>query len=347
MKRYLFLGLLLAWMVLPVQAAEQTSGKTGRFLGTAEAHHPDWFRQSFLELPEDVAELAAENRRLLLYFYQNGCPYCAKLVNETLADEQVKTELLKRFDLLDINMWGDREVIGLDQQPYTEKTLAAAYRVQFTPTLIFLDKTGKPALRVNGYRSPQAFLQILRYLDQHPSGDVPFGRWLKAQKLLQPEKAPMVAEPFLMKPPYMLDRSRIPAQRPLLVMFEYPGCQRCEQWHADLLKRPEIRQRVEKMDVVQLDATADTPVITPTGQRTTARAWAEQLNINDFPTLALFDVNGQEIIRTDGMLKGFHTMAVLEYALSGAWKTQPSFQRFIEHLADEIRAGGEDVNIWY
>ena len=37
---------------------------------------PAWFKQSFLDIREDVAEAAANDQRVVLYFYQVGCPYC-------------------------------------------------------------------------------------------------------------------------------------------------------------------------------------------------------------------------------------------------------------------------------
>ena len=54
-------------------------------------HHeqPSWFKQSFLDIREDVAEAAADGKRVMLYFYQDGCPYCAKLLQENFADREI------------------------------------------------------------------------------------------------------------------------------------------------------------------------------------------------------------------------------------------------------------------
>ena len=41
---------------------------------------PRWFTDSFLDLREDVREAAREGRRVMLYFGQDGCPYCAELM---------------------------------------------------------------------------------------------------------------------------------------------------------------------------------------------------------------------------------------------------------------------------
>jgi len=59
-----------------------------------------------------------------------------------------------------------------------------------------------------------------------------------------------------------------------------------------------------------------------------------------------FDKNGVEIIRKDGYFKEFHFDSILQYVLTNSYKTQPNFQRYIEHRADVIRATGKDVNLW-
>ena len=99
-----------------------------------ETSHPDWFKESFLEFEDDIEEAAAENKRLVLYFHQDGCPYCNKLVEDNFRNDDIKATMLEHFDLVAINMWGDREVIQVGGRSFTEKTLAAALSVNFTPT---------------------------------------------------------------------------------------------------------------------------------------------------------------------------------------------------------------------
>ena len=37
---------------------------------------PNWFTETFLDFREDVRDATKENKRLLVYFGQDGCPYC-------------------------------------------------------------------------------------------------------------------------------------------------------------------------------------------------------------------------------------------------------------------------------
>ena len=131
------------------------------FTARARPKNLAWFKDSFLEFEEDVAEAAAANRRVMLYFHQDGCPYCARLVEENFHRPRTESLHIEHFDGISLNMWGDREVVSVGGRDFTEKTFAAALKVQYTPTLIFLDESGKVALRLNGYYPPDDFRAAL------------------------------------------------------------------------------------------------------------------------------------------------------------------------------------------
>src|SRR5262245_26668219 len=118
---------------------------------------PSWFGLSFLVLPEDIAAAAKEGKRLMLYFEQNGCPYCKRMVEVNFADPAIAERIQRRFVPLAINIWGDREVTAPDGTAMSEKKLAAHLKIQFTPTIVFLDEKGGVALRLNGYYPPDKF----------------------------------------------------------------------------------------------------------------------------------------------------------------------------------------------
>ncbi len=319
----------------------------GAFLGAREVEHPAWFSDTFLELGEDVSDAAAQGRRVVIYFYQNGCPYCAKLIEENFKDQKIAARIRKGYDLIALNMWGDREVLGMDGKSYTEKSYAEAMAVQFTPTLLFLGLQGNQVFRLNGYRSIKKFSQILDYLEHHPDGDLSYADYQFQQWPGRDQKRLMIGEPFFSAPPYALQRSEaIQSAMPLAVLFESVDCQECQHFHSTVLAHPEVRDRLKRVEVVQLDRFASTPVIRPDGTRTTARLWADQLAISYLPAMLLFERSGREVIRKEGMLKVFHMRSVLEYVLTEAYLEQPSFQRFIEAYADHLREQGQDVDIW-
>ena len=60
---------------------------------------PDWFKVSFLDLNEDIDEAAVNNKRLMLYFYQDGCPYCKKLLEDNFGQRKIAEKTQKYFDV--------------------------------------------------------------------------------------------------------------------------------------------------------------------------------------------------------------------------------------------------------
>jgi len=51
-----------------------------------------------------------------------------------------------------------------------------------------------------------------------------------------------------------------------------------------------------------------------------------------------------ECVRSDGYLRAFHVVSVLDYVSSEAYKTQPNFQRYIDNRAHELREQGIEVD---
>ena len=124
---------------------------------------PSWFKDSFLDIPEDVAEAAESDKRLLLLFHQDGCPYCEKLLKENFTDPEIVNTTRRIYEVVEINMWGDREIDDLQGKQSNEKELAKQLKVQFTPTLLFLNKNGEVEYRANGYYAPAKFLLSRRH----------------------------------------------------------------------------------------------------------------------------------------------------------------------------------------
>ena len=129
-------------------------------------------------------------------------------------------------------------------------------------------------------------------------------------------------------PPFNLDRSRFPSERPLAVFFEQGNCHACDVLHGEALREPTINRNFEQFDNVQIDMWSDTPVITPSGEKTTARKWAAELGLFYSPSIVFFDEKGGEILRVDSVVRFFRLRNVLNYIISKAYLTEPSYQRW-------------------
>jgi len=331
------LGIFLGLTGMAVSAAEKAE-----FRGAGQFEVFGWFKRSFLDMPEDVAEASQQGRRLLLYFGQDGCPYCAALFNTNFSQKHIADYTRKHFDAIEFNIWGNREVTDFAGRKLAEKEFAANLKVLFTPTILLIGENGETVLRINGYYPPHQFLAALQYVAEKQERKITFRESLA--KLAPPAaKGALHLEPFFAKPPH--DLSKIVPAKPLAVLFEQKDCAGCDRMHSEMFGDPDTLKQINRFHVIQLDRWSDMPVVTPAGRATTARRWADELNIVYVPNLVLFDA-GKEVVRIEAYMKGFHVQSVLDYVASGAYQQQPSLQRFIRERADRLREQGIAVDIW-
>src|SRR5205823_11906796 len=136
------------------------------------------------DLRDDVAEAARDGKRVMLYFGQPGCPYCKQLMEVNFRQRPIVERMKKEFVALELSIWGDREITWTDGRATTEKKLAGELKVQYTPTLVFLDEKGGIAHRVNGYYRPPRLIAALDQARGKPSSPIPAGG--KAQMTAEP-----------------------------------------------------------------------------------------------------------------------------------------------------------------
>jgi thioredoxin-related protein len=324
----------------PSFAAEDDLGAS--MVNPGYHEHPAWFKQSFLDIRDDVGEAADNNKRVLLYFYQDGCPYCKKLLETNFSMRDLSERTQNYFDVIAINMWGDREVTDFAGANLSEKQFAADLKVMFTPTMLLLNEQGEVVVRLNGYYPPHKFGAVIDFVGQRKEKTVTFREyWARQSPVAASGK--LHRDSSYLQPPYRLaDR---PGNKPLLVLFEQKICGHCDELHGDILKRKESAALLQQFDVLLLDMWSDTPVQTPAGQQTTAAIWSRELGVQYVPSMVIFDKAGDEVFRTEAYLKSFHIQSALEYVLSGAYREQPSFQRFVQARADALEAQGIHVDL--
>jgi thioredoxin-related protein len=332
-----------ACVLLLFSCLADAAEKQGAFYGAKQTEYPGWFKTSFLNLRDDIAEAESKNKRVMILFTQDSCPYCHALVERNLAQKDIESFLRKNFDVIAINMWGDREVVSLDNQSMSEKQFAASLKVQYTPSILFFDEAGQTILRLNGYIPPARFMTALEFASGKEK-ETSYRDYVEAH---QPPATggELINEPFFKKPPFNLTRKGSKA-RPLAVFFEQRDCPSCAELHDKVLSDKETRDIIVKFDAIQLNMWSDTPVVTPQGKATTAREWARALDIKYAPSIVLFNAKGKEIIRSEAFFKVFHTQGIFTYVLSGAYEKEPSFQRYLAAKAEHLREQGKDVDIW-
>ncbi len=303
---------------------------------------PTWFKNSFLDINEDIAEAKANGKRLMLYFYQDGCPYCKKLFEDNFGQRSIADKTRNNFDVVTINIWGDREVtMG---EAMTEKAFAEKLKVMYTPTLIFFNEEGEAVLRANGYYHPGKFNAALDYVLERHDRKESFAAYL-SRVTPKPASGVIHRDVETAGAPYQFNRPSSKDKKYRLVMFEQKQCQACDELHQDILKRDESKKLLQKFDVSVLDIWSDDNLVNFKGKTVKVRDFAKQQNIQYAPSLLFIDQTGKEIFRTEAYLKSFHIQSVMDYVASEAYHQQPNFQRYIEARADKLRSMGIEVDI--
>ncbi|MGC9369576.1 MAG: thioredoxin family protein [Paracoccaceae bacterium] len=156
-------------------------------MGDDGLHKQDWFLDSFLELGDDLETAAADGRGLMLLFEQAGCPYCRELHRVNFARPEIVDYLTAHFDVVQLDLWGAREVLDFDGEALEERKLAAKWGVNFTPTTVLCaaenagaaDLAGAEAFRLPGYLKPFHYLSSLEYVATGEYTRQPFQRYLQ------------------------------------------------------------------------------------------------------------------------------------------------------------------------
>ena len=149
-----------------------------------------WFLESFLELADDLAAAAEKGKRLAIMWELRGCPYCRQTHLVNFAKPEIAGFVRERFDILQLNIIGAREVTDFDGEKISEKRLAEKYGVRATPTFQFFPERAaglaarKPrereVAREQGYLPPEQFLAMFKFVAERGYENGSLRDYLKA-----------------------------------------------------------------------------------------------------------------------------------------------------------------------
>jgi len=294
-----------------------------------QINHPDWFKQSFLDLKEDIAEAKkAQKSGVIQFFGQAHCAYCNALIKNDFGNKEIAQYTQKHFDVVVLDIYGDRMISDLDGSELSERDFSTKRKAELTPTLDFYDTEENLVFRLRGYYPPEKFKSALRYVVEKHYLTLRFREYLATTKITHisalNDKTPDLFE----APPYKLDRSHEVADKPLLVLFEKGDCKTCKQLHDGTMNQTDVQKLVAQFNAIQLDMWSDTPVITPSGDKQTAVEWSENLGLFFAPSIVFFDETGNEIYRIDSVVKLRRLSGILRYILSGDYTEEANYEHW-------------------
>ncbi|TCS64233.1 thioredoxin-related protein [Varunaivibrio sulfuroxidans] len=134
------------------------------------------------DFPSEIADAAGNDKNLIIFFHQAGCPYCDKMRARVFPDPKVDGYFTKHFVMIESNIRGSLSVVTPDGKTMTESDFGHKMRVRATPVIVFYDRQGHDVLRTTGYLDPQQFYLAGRYVEDgvYKSGKS-FFRYLRDQ----------------------------------------------------------------------------------------------------------------------------------------------------------------------
>lgn len=182
--------LILAGLAGSALSARPRSADAAAILTDDGIYTQPWFLQSFLDLPDDLQGATEKRKRFAIMWELKGCPFCRDTHLKNFSQPAIENYIKDRFEILQLNIVGSREVTDFDGQKLTEKAFAAKYGVRYTPTFQFFPEKAdglgskKPlsreVARGQGYLEPKRFVAMFRYVVERGYDNGSLDDYLKA-----------------------------------------------------------------------------------------------------------------------------------------------------------------------
>ncbi|PLY05509.1 MAG: thioredoxin [Arcobacter sp.] len=334
-KKILSIFISIFTLMLFVTSSQAQIGKVS---GGSEHEMPGWFKESFLDLAEDVEEAKDSNKHVILFMSLDFCPYCTKMLNDNFVLSAKNQKYIQNnFDVIGINIKGSRELVINEDTTMTEKEYANFLKVKYTPTIIFLNKKNEVVVRLNGYRSEETFKLVLDFVKNEEYKNMSLSQYLdkvKNKTLYTLKTNKMFKD--------IKDLSKV--KGPLAVIFEDGSCTQCDYLHNVTLKNKDVQKELSKVTVVRLDAMSKEKITSPDGTRTTPYEWTKQIKLDYRPGVLLFD-EGKEKARIDALLYSFHFKEMIRYISGKYYKEYSTYLDYLGPRQDELLKQGLNIDL--
>ena len=253
-----------------------------------------FFAQSFGDLPEELAEARADGKLgLLLFFEQEGCPYCERMMNTILNRVDVQDWYRERFTSIAVDINGAVELRDVDGVTLPSNAFAAHRRVKTTPVISFIDLEGTEVhRRVAVVTSPEEFLLLGRYVAEGHYTDTAWRDF--AGDHIRPEDAP---QPIPRVRDFeALGASAAAAGQLVLLAVTREGCPYCGRLRREVLL-PMIAggEYAQRLVIREMMMEPDTAVTDFGGRASSTAALADAWGVTIAPTVLLLDERGNPL----------------------------------------------------
>jgi thioredoxin-related protein len=294
-----------------------------------------FFKQSFLNLADDLAEAKGSGKFLMLVYEQEGCPYCAKMHQSILSDADVIRSLEKHFDIVQLDIWGGRELVDFAGKNTSERKFARDLGLHFSPMIVVYDGNGKEVYRMAGFYGLPHFRLVLEYLANGAYRKMPFHEYQRGQmrEIATARSQASQGHKMFLKSGSLKEASALAAKAGkgiALLIDASSRCADCVEMHEKNLTDP-VTARLLESNFVAVHANLDlsAPVEHYDRRKLSPATLARELNVRYIPTMVFMDAKGKEILRHESYLEPKHFQLLLQYVTSKERVRFASFQDWI------------------
>jgi len=293
----------------------------------AHIDFPDWFKETFYDLDDDIEEAAEEGKKgVMILFTTEGCSYCARFIDVSLGNPELAARVQKDFVAVGMEIFDDKMMTSPDGESMPIKAFAKSRGAEFAPTLLFFDTDGQRVLRLPGYQTPERFGIVLDYVSGGHYESASLRDYYNSLVAGSKSDLRLIDDPMFVSPPHDLSTSN---GKPTMVLLEKNGCSDCNDFHKNVLTIDKVRKSLKKFNVMRLDIEDRTTEITlPDGKKTTAAAFYADSAMSRVPALMFFDASGNKALETDALVLESRMMNSINYTLDKAHEKDWTYQRY-------------------
>lgn len=117
-----------------------------------------------IDIDKAVTDAEKTGKNPLVYLHKTGCPYCERLEEFTLDDDDVDQYIKKNFNFIIINVSIKEDVVVYNNKKTSAKEFAEEIGYSFYPSVLFFGDDGELEHGSVGYIEEDEFLLILKYI---------------------------------------------------------------------------------------------------------------------------------------------------------------------------------------
>ncbi len=189
LKAIIFTAAVILTVSGPVRADRHTPTLPMTELDANGMYAQKWLYKSSLNLQVDLAVAKKDGKRLVIFWEQGECSYCLPMYEINLRIPRMVDKIKNNFNVIKLDIFGDRKITDLDGTVLAENKLAKKYKIRYTPTVQFLTESLEKAagrnggesevFRSEGYFKPFHFYFLFHYVQSKGYESQPsFQRWL-------------------------------------------------------------------------------------------------------------------------------------------------------------------------